>query len=175
MRVKYQRTSSIQQKGDRFLVDKSSYELILFDQGVSGTLSFKKRPQASKLIPLVENGQVHELVVEEIRDVGRNMYDTIATLGWLDHHKVNVVIRSMGNLCSRVNGRPNEIWMVVTATLSSLYNLELESLKNRTRAGREAYLLKGGKWGRPVGSNESRRKFLEKPNLNLWTRCIYLK
>ena len=84
MRVKYQRTSTEQQKGERFKLDNDNYDLILFDQGVSGTLPFKQRTEARKILPLVEQGVLTELVVEEIRDIGRNMYDTIATLGWLD-------------------------------------------------------------------------------------------
>jgi len=163
MNVKYQRTSTSNQKGDRFSLDKTAYDLILFDQGVSGTLKFKERTEARKLIPFVENGKLEELVVEELRDIGRNMVDTIATLGWLDDNKVNVVIRSMGNLSSRVNGKPNEIWSLISAVLASVYQLERENLRNRTLAGREAYVRSGGRLGRPINSNESNDKFLKKP------------
>lgn len=163
MKIKYQRTSTIKQRGERFQMDQSKYDLILFDQGISGTLPFKHRSEASKLITLVENGEVEELIVEEIRDIGRNMVDTITTLGWLEEHKVNVIIKSMGNLCSRVNGKPNEIWNLISATLSSLYQMELENLKIRTQMGRDAYVLSGGKLGRPTNTNESRKKFLDKP------------
>ena len=163
MQVKYQRTSTSNQKGDRFSLDKTAYDLILFDQGVSGTLKFKERTEARKLIPLVESGELKELVVEELRDIGRSMVDTIATLGWLDDNKVNVVIRSMGNLSSRVNDKPNEIWSLISAVLASVYQLEKENLRSRTLAGREAYVRLGGKLGRPAKTNESVKKFLDKP------------
>jgi DNA invertase Pin-like site-specific DNA recombinase len=104
-----------------------------------------------------------ELVVEELRDIGRNMVDTINTLAWLDKHEVNVVIRSMGNLCSWVNGKKNEIWSLVSTVMSSLYEMELENLKIRTQMGRDAYLMRGGKLGREKGSNETNKQFLNKP------------
>jgi DNA invertase Pin-like site-specific DNA recombinase len=46
--------------------------------------------------------------------------------------------------------------------MSSLYEMELENIKERTAMGRQVYLAKGGRLGRPTGSNESENKFLKK-------------
>jgi DNA invertase Pin-like site-specific DNA recombinase len=46
--------------------------------------------------------------------------------------------------------------------MSSLYEMELQNIKERTEAGRQIYLQKGGLLGRPVGSTESEKQFLEK-------------
>ena len=163
MRVKYQRTSSAAQHGKRFEKDTNKYDLVLFDQGISGTTEFKTRTNGKKIVELVESGKLTEVVVEELRDIGRSMVDTINTLGWLDKHEVNVVIRSMGNLCSRVNGKPNEIWGLISSVMSSLYSMELENLKIRTHMGRNVYVMNGGKLGRERGTNESIKDFLNKP------------
>ena len=163
MRIKYQRTSSAPQHGNRFEKDTNQYDLVLFDQGISGTTEFKTRTNGKKIVELVENGNLKELVVEELRDIGRNMVDTINTLDWLDKNEVNVVIRSMGNLSSRVNGKRNEIWGLISSVMSSLYAMELENLKIRTNMGRQVYLSKGGKIGRERGSNETIKDFLDKP------------
>ena len=40
--------------------------------------------------------------------------------------------------------------------------MELENIKERTTAGRAAYVQNGGKLGKPKGSNESTRQFLTK-------------
>ena len=163
MRIKYQRTSSAAQHGKRFEKDTNKYDLVLFDQGISGTTEFKSRTQAKKIVELVESGKLNELVVEELRDIGRNMVDTINTLDWLDKKEVNVVIRSMGNLCSRVNGKRNEIWGLISSVMSSLYAMELENLKIRTAIGRQVYIMNGGKLGREAGTNESVKEFMGKP------------
>ena len=161
--VKYNRTSTMAQHGERFKTDRNAYDKVFFDQGVSGTKPFKERTEARKIVEMINNNMIKELHVEELRDVGRNMVDTINTLDWLDKNNVNVVIRSMGNLCSRVNGKRNEIWTLITATMSSLYQMELENLRIRTAMGRQAYLLRpDAKIGRPKHSNETAKQFLEK-------------
>jgi len=72
------------------------------------------------------------------------MVDTIKTLDWLEKKDVNVVIRSMGNLCSRVNGKRNEIWGLISSVMSCLYAMELENLKIRTEMGKKAFVMNGG-------------------------------
>ncbi len=71
MKIKYNRTSTIQQQGERFQLDKTDYDLTLFDKGVSGKIPFKEREQVKlHLINLVETGGVQELVVEELSRLG---------------------------------------------------------------------------------------------------------
>ena len=163
MKIKYQRTSTVSQHGERFKTDKNNYDLVLFDKGVSGTKPFAERTESKKIIELVESGRVEELVVEELRDIGRNMVDTINTLDFFEKYNINVMVRSLGNLSSRVGDKPNEIWSLITSVMSSLYQMELENLKMRTNAGREAYLMNGGVLGRKKGTNESIKEFLDKP------------
>lgn len=160
MRVKYNRTSTFGQSGDRFLADIEKYDLTILDK-VSGTVKFKDRPKSQQLIQLVESGQVNELVVEEQSRLGRNTGDVIQTLEWLDKHEVNVVVRNLG-IQSRPNGKKNPIWKMISAVMSSLYELELENIKERTKTGRMIYVQKGGVLGRPVGTNETEKDFLNK-------------
>ena len=42
--------------------------------------------------------------------------------------RVNVVVESMGNLQSIVNGKKNPIWNLITSVMSSLYELERENI-----------------------------------------------
>lgn len=161
MKIKYQRTSTIQQHGERFNNDTDNYDQIFFDKGISGTRPFKERTEASKIVELVNSGKVKHLVVEELRDIGRNTVDSIVTLDWLTKQGVNIQIKSLG-INSLVNGKPNQIWGIITSVMSSLYQMELENLKTRTEMGRIAYLNKGGKLGREKGSNETIKQFLAK-------------
>ena len=161
MRVKYNRVSTLQQTGDRFSVDKENYDLVLFDK-VSGTIPFNERPKGIELVNLVKNKKVSELVVEEFSRLGRNTGDVIRTLEWLEEHEVNVVIRNLG-LQSRPNGKKNPIWKMISSVMSSLYEMELENIKERTMVGRQVYVQKGGRLGRPDGTSESTKQFLSKP------------
>ena len=161
MKVKYNRTSSVGQEGARFDLDTQTYDEVLFDKGVSGKVPFKERPEAKRLVKWVEEGKVKELVVAEISRLGRNTGDCISVLEWLEEYEVNVVIQS-NSLQSRPNGVKNPIWKVITSIFSSIYEMELENIRERTTAGRVAYVQNGGKLGKPKGSNESTRQFLTK-------------
>lgn len=160
MKVKYNRVSTLQQTGDRFSLDQANYDLVLFDK-VSGTVPFKKREKGQELANLVEAGKVSELVVEEFSRLGRNTGDVIKTLEWLEQFEVNVNVLNLG-LQSRPNNKKNPIWKLISATMSSLYEMELENIKERTMAGRIVFVQKGGKLGRPDNSNESDKEFLNK-------------
>ena len=162
MRVKYNRTSTIQQEGERFKLDKDRYDLTLFDKGVSGKIPFSEREKGRELTQLVQNGEVDEVIVEELSRLGRNTIDTLTTLKFFEENGVNVVVKSMGNLQSIVNGKKNPIWNLITSVMSSLYELERENILERTEMGRKMYVMNGGKLGRKVGTTESRNDFLKK-------------
>ena len=161
MKVKYNRLSSLSQSGNRLTDDKTQYDLVLLDR-VSGSISFKLRPKGQELTKMVEQGKISELWVEEFSRLGRNTGDVIKTLEWLDEMKVNVVVRNIG-LQSRPNGQKNPIWKMISSVMSSLYEMELENIKERTMVGRKVYVLNGGRLGRPEGTKETEKDFLEKP------------
>jgi DNA invertase Pin-like site-specific DNA recombinase len=162
MRIKYNRTSTIQQEGERFKLDKDNYDLTLFDKGVSGKIPFSEREKGRELTQLVQNGKVDEVVVEELSRLGRNTIDTLTTLKFFEENGVNVVVKSMGSLQSMVNGKKNPIWNLITSVMSSLYELERENILERTEMGRKMYVMNGGKLGRKIGTTESRNDFLKK-------------
>lgn len=161
MKVKYNRISSQTQTGNRYSDDKEHYDLTLLDK-VSGTVAFKERPKGFELCKLIEAGKVSEIVVEEFSRLGRNTADVIKVLAWLDEKGINVVIRNLG-LQSRPQGKRNPIWNMISSVMSSLYELELENIKERTSVGRLVYVQKGGKLGRPAGTSENDKAFLAKP------------
>lgn len=161
MRIKYLRVSTLQQTGNRFEVDKENYDLVLFDK-ISGTVPFKERPEAKKLIAIIESGQEVTLIVDELSRLGRSTSDTIQMMDYFEKKEVTVIVKNLG-LQSRTNGKKNPIWTLIIATMSSLNQLELESIKERTMAGRQVYVAKGGILGRKTGTTESKRKFIEKP------------
>jgi len=161
MRVKYNRVSTINQTGLRFTADTEKYDRT-FNDKISGTVAFKDRPEGTELTKLVEAGEVKEIVIEEFSRIGRNTGDVINVLLWLEEKKVNVVVRNLG-LQSRPNGERNPIWNMISSVMSSLYQMELENIKERTTVGRMVYVQNGGKLGRPAGTSENEKSFLDKP------------
>jgi DNA invertase Pin-like site-specific DNA recombinase len=160
MRIKYNRLSSLSQTGNRYEHDTEKYDLTMLDR-ISGSVLFFKRPKGLELKNLVEEGKVKELVVEEFSRLGRNTGDVINTLDWLDQNNVNVYVRNIG-LFSRPNGIKNPIWKMISSVMSSLYEMELDNIKERTSIGRLMYIQKGGVLGRKKGTNESENDFISK-------------
>ena len=165
MKIKYNRTSTLNQTGERYKLDEDGYDLTLFDKGVSGKVPFKEREKGRVLVELIEKGEVDTIVVEELSRLGRNTVDVLTTLQWLEEKGVNVVVRGMGNLQSHVDGKKNPIWNLITSVMSSLYELEREQIKERTEMGRKMYVINGGKLGRRTGSIENIQSFLQKPKV----------
>ncbi|MGH1520029.1 recombinase family protein [Chryseobacterium sp. JK1] len=161
MRVKYNRVSTLLQTGNRFEADKEKYDMVFLDK-ISGSVSFKDRPKSKELIKLIEEGKISEIVVEEFSRLGRNTGDVIQTLEWLEDERINVVVRNIG-LQSRPNGKKNAIWKMISSVMSSLYEMELENILERTSVGRMVYLQNGGILGRPIGTNEGDSNFINKP------------
>ena len=160
MKVKYNRVSTLLQTGNRFEADTDKYDLILLDK-ISGSVCFADRPKSKELIKLIEQGKVSEIVVEEFSRLGRNTGDVIKTLEWIDEKEINVVVKNIG-LQSRTNGKRNPIWKMISSVMSSLYEMELENILERTSVGRMVYVQKGGVLGRPKGTEETELSFINK-------------
>ncbi|MCY4268499.1 MAG: recombinase family protein [Flavobacteriaceae bacterium] len=163
MKIKYNRTSTYQQEGKRFDLDKETYDLTLFDQGVSGAIPFKERPQAARLWQLVQEKKVTEVVVDDLSRLGRNTADVLQTLHYLETNQINIVVKELGIPSRKPDGSQNPIWKMIVSVMASVYELERETIAERIRQGREAYQQRGGKLGRHFGSVESRETFLKKP------------
>lgn len=160
MRVKYNRVSTLGQTGNRFEADTDKYDLVLLDK-VSGTVNFRDREKGRVLMDLIEKDKVEVVVTEDLSRLGRNTRNILETLEFFDQKGINVVVRNMG-LQSRPNGQKNPIWTMVSTILSSLYQNELETQRQRCEVGRMVARQRNVRFGRPTGSNESNVIFINK-------------
>ena len=163
MIIKYNRTSTINQKGERFKLDKDNYDLTINDFGVSGKIPFNKREGGYKLIELVKEGKVTKIVFEDLSRCGRTLKDSINTLDYFFENGVVIKVRNIGIESHTPDGEKNPMWNIITSILSSVYEMERERILEITEMGRKQYVLNGGKLGRKVGSEESEMMFLRKP------------
>ena len=129
MIIKYNRTSTINQKGERFKLDKDNYDLTINDFGVSGKIPFNKREGGYKLIELVKEGKVTKIVFEDLSRCGRTLKDSINTLDYFFENGVIIKVRNIGIESHTPNGEKNPMWNIVTSILSSSegklqYNLQ---------------------------------------------------
>ena len=161
--IKYNRTSTISQCGERFKLDSDDYDQTINDFGVSGKIPFVKRRGGYELTEMVKNNEVAKVVFEDLSRCGRTLKDSINTLDFLFAHNVVVKIRNIGMESHTPDGKKNPMWNIVTSILSSVYEMERERILEITEQGRRQYVLNGGKLGRKLGSKENKTDFMLKP------------
>jgi len=161
MKIKYERLSHKSQELEgRRTLDKNEYDFKFLDI-ISGKVACLERPQFKKVMDLLKENPKAELYIDDFSRIGRNTGDVITTCEKLDAIGINIVCLDNG-MQSRPGGEPNPMWKLLVGVLSSVYELELENIKSRTRAGMIAYREKGNSWGRPIGSKENVVKFMRK-------------
>lgn len=153
MKIKYNRVSSASQSGDRFKLDRSEYDLTLFDK-CSGRLIFEKRPQGSKLMQMIKRGEVTKVVIQDVSRLGRNLADVAGTLQTFEDHNVNLNVRGLG-MESLIDGKPNPTFKLIIAVLAAVAEMELETKKELCKSGTDAARARGVVFGRPIAKSKS--------------------
>lgn len=161
MKVKYVRWSSTGQSPDRQLLDEGKYDKIYKEQ-VSGCVAMRDRLEGQRLLTDIEAGKIKHLHMDEISRAGRGVIDTLSTLELCDKHRVNVVVENLG-LHSIVDDKPNPIFKLISSIIATIADQERDCISERLEAGRVAAKRRGVKFGRKVGSSESKSEFLLKP------------
>lgn len=154
MRVKYVRVSTKEQNSER----QSNYEGSVFLDKCSGSIAFKKRPEAKKIL---KNKEITEVVVHSIDRLGRDVIDILQTIKDFTNKGINVISEKEG-LQTIINGKENPIAKMIIGVLGTLAEFELSRIKERQSEGIAAAKLKGIYLGRSSGSSETIEQFLSK-------------
>ena len=154
MRVKYIRVSTIEQNTDRQQDDS----LKTYIDKCSGSISFKDRKEASKLL---SNHEVSEVLVHSIDRLGRNTIDIMNTIQDFTSRGINVVSVKEG-LSTIVDGKENPIAKMMIGILGTLAEFELTRIKERQLEGISKAKAKGVYLGRSIGSKETLDVFMNK-------------
>jgi DNA invertase Pin-like site-specific DNA recombinase len=170
MKVKYVRYSSVGQNAERQLLDKADFDKIYTEQ-VSGSVSMEKREVGSSLMLDIKGGKVKELHLEALDRIGRDALDVIKSLRLCEEYGVNVVISNLG-IQSKVDGKRNEMFNLVTGIVASLAENERKNIAERCLSGRIAARNRGVKFGRKEGSKENYSVFMSKDNTKLIVKYL---
>jgi DNA invertase Pin-like site-specific DNA recombinase len=158
MKVSYIRVSSVEQKTDRQL--RIDIEKTYIDK-CSGSISFKERDKAKRLMSDIEKGLITEINVHSIDRLGRNTLDIMQTIEYFTSKGVNLISDKEG-LQTLINGKENPIAKMIVGILGTLAEFELKRIKERQAEGIAKAKDKGRFVGRKIGSLESTEDFLKK-------------
>ncbi len=159
-KARYNRISSPNQNLERQLVRNHPDEII-FNDVISGAVSFNEREKGKALITAIESGSIDFVTVAAVDRLGRNLYDIFSTLEYFT--KKNVVLR-VDNLGieSMVDGKTNQVFNLIVSVLGNVAQMERENLRERQLEGIAVAKAKGVYKGRERGSSMSEHEFLDK-------------
>jgi DNA invertase Pin-like site-specific DNA recombinase len=129
----------------------------------SGSIPFKERPNAIKLLNDISNKKIDTLIVHSIDRLGRNAFDIQTTLNTLSNLNINVYVENIG-LYSMIENKPNSIFKMITDVLSNVAEMERTSLLERQKEGILIAKAKGTYKGRQLDTTETTQQFLSKYN-----------
>ena len=154
MKAKYIRVSTKEQNIDR----QTDFDGLTYIDECSGSISFKERPEAKKLL---NNKEITEVHVHSIDRLGRNTLDIMQTIQDFTSNGINVVSIKEG-LQTLIDGKENPIAKMMIGILGTLAEFELSRIKERQAEGIAKAKERGGFKGRSIGSTESAEVFVNK-------------
>lgn len=111
------------------------------DTGISGTVEASKRPQFSKLMDYIREGDT--LVTVDLDRLGRDSIDVQHTVKMLQERGVNIIVTRLGvDLSTDAGG-------LLVTILSKVAEMERKKILERTNAGRARAIAEGKHMGRP--------------------------
>ena len=161
MKVNYIRVSHETQNKDVQEFNLSN-EYKVFRETCSGSIAFSERPEGAKIMKLVKEGKVEEILIHDISRIGRNNLDVLNMIQFFTSNNVNLISRREG-LSTMLEGKPNPIASLIIGIMSTLAEYELNRLRDRRNEG-IARAKQRGVYANHGGSRreETREEFLAK-------------
>jgi len=160
MKARYIRVSTGNQNTARQLHKSHPNEKLYIDI-ISGATPFSQRPQGKKMLEDIEAGLIDYISVHSIDRLGRNLFDILATLEFLNEKKIVLKTENLG-IESLINGKPNSAFKLIISVMANIAEMERESLLERQREGIAIAKAKGIYKGRERGSKETNEQVLDK-------------
>lgn len=112
------------------------------DEGVSGKVCAKQRPQFSQMLEKIRDGET--LVVSKLDRLGRDSIDVLQTVQSLSDRNIKVIVLQLGNTdLSSPTGK------LLLTMLVAVASMERDLLVERTQAGLMRAKSEGKRLGRP--------------------------
>ncbi|MCO5723224.1 recombinase family protein [Robiginitalea marina] len=138
MKAKYIRVSTTEQNTHR----QEEKGVNQFIDKCSGSIPFKERPSAKRLLTAIDKGQINEVQVKSIDRLGRNTLDILTTIRELTDKNIAVVSQKEG-LTTIIDGKVNPVANLIISIMATLSEFELEQIRERQREGIERAKQRG--------------------------------
>lgn len=140
-------------ENQRLEIERSGYQVEFWyaDEGVSGKVSAKQRPQFARLLDKIRDGET--LVVSKLDRLGRDALDVGATIKELSARRIEVIVLQLGKL-----DLASPAGKMMLAMLAAVGEMERDLLVERTQAGLARARKEGKTLGRPARTTLQQRQ-----------------
>lgn len=159
-KVKYIRVSTEEQNTSRQEVNAKEFSKIYIDK-TSGSIQFKERKEAKKLLADIENGIVTEIHISSIDRLGRNIIDILTMVEYFNQKLIKLYVENIG-MFSLIDNKPNPSFKMIVSVLGNVAEMERSNMLERQRQGIELAKVKGTYKGRLYGTRMTNDEVLAK-------------
>ena len=159
-KVKYIRVSTEEQNISRQHINSKEFSKVYIDK-ISGTIQFRERKQAKKLLKDIELRSITEIHVSSIDRLGRNILDILTVIEFLHEKSVSLFVENIG-MYSMIDNKVNSAFKMIISVLGNVAEMERDYLRERQKQGIDIAKAKGTYTGRLYGTKMSDEQLLEK-------------
>jgi DNA invertase Pin-like site-specific DNA recombinase len=159
-KVKYIRTSTIEQNTSRQEINSKNFAKVYIDQ-CSGAIKLSERKAGKQLLKDIHLGNISEIHVSSLDRLGRNLIDVLTMLEFFNKEKINLYVENIG-MFSLISEKVNPTFKMIVSVLGNVAEMERDFILERQKQGIEIAKKKGTYKGRLYGTVMSNEKFLEK-------------
>lgn len=149
-KVKYIRVSTEDQNTGRQEVNAKEFSKIYIDK-TSGSIEFKERKEAKKLLADIEAGNVTEIHIASIDRLGRNIIDILTMVERFNEKSINLFVENIG-MFSLIDGKPNSSFKMIVSVLGNVAEMERANMLEKQKQGIELAKMNGVYKGRLYGT-----------------------
>ena len=159
-KVKYNRISSEEQNSSRQEINAKDFAKLYLDK-ISGSIKFRERKEAKKLLHDIETGFATEIHITSIDRLGRNIIDILTMVEFFNEKSINLFVENIG-MYSLIENKPNPSFKMIISVLGNVAEMERSNMLERQRQGIELAKAKKLYTGRLYGTRMADDEVLTK-------------
>lgn len=141
------------------ICESRSWEVVkIFANKISGAKKNEDREEIMELIDYVKTHDVDMVCCTEISRLGRSTIEALKVIEVLNQHKVNLFMANYGLETLTKDAKVNPVTSLITTILLEIAQLERGLIRDRMKAGYDAYRQRCRENGISMGRTSSYRK-----------------
>ena len=141
------------------ICESRSWEVVkIFANKISGAKKNEDREEIMELIDYVKTHDVDMVCCTEISRLGRSTIEALKVIEVLNEHKVNLFMANYGLETLTKDAKVNPVTSLITTILLEIAQLERGLIRDRMKAGYDAYRQRCRENGITMGRSKSYKK-----------------